>query len=119
MNSTARGGGGIQQRVGWSGGEREGARARRGQRSGSGPAATRVTDKQGRAFAGHSDGGEHERVGWRGTDKWGQQHSAPDSVVKPNRFYFKQIQICANLCPIKKVPSCAPKIKNKMWLERG
>jgi hypothetical protein len=42
-------------------------------------------------------GGERERAGWRGADKWGRQHSAPDSVFKMNQFYFKQIQICPKL----------------------
>jgi hypothetical protein len=29
-----------------------------------------------------------------GAVKWGQPHSAPDSIFKPNQIYFKRIQIC-------------------------
>jgi hypothetical protein len=30
----------------------------------------------------------------RGADRWGRQHSAPDSVFKPNQIDFKRFQIC-------------------------
>jgi hypothetical protein len=32
-------------------------------------------------------------AGRRDADKWGWQHSAPNSVFKPNQVYFKRIQI--------------------------
>jgi hypothetical protein len=53
--------------------------------------------------------GRGSEAGRRGTDKWGRQHSAPDSIFKPNQVYFK---------PIQKVLSLVRKIGSKIWMER-
>jgi hypothetical protein len=57
--------------------------------------------------------------GRRGVDRWGRQHSEPDSVFKPNQIYFERIQICPKFWLIQNVPSLALKISNKIWIERA
>jgi hypothetical protein len=52
-----------------------------------------------------------------GADRWGRQHSAPDSVFKPNQIYFKRIQICSKFWLIKQVSSLVQKIPNKIWID--
>jgi hypothetical protein len=57
-------------------------------------ARTCMTDKRGQASARpggqrRGAGGEHEQAGRRSTDKWGRQHSAPDSVFKLNQILFQ------------------------------
>jgi hypothetical protein len=56
--------------------------------------------------------------GWRGADRWGWQHSAPDSVFKLNQIYFKRIQICPKIWSIKQVLSLLQKFQIKYgWKE--
>jgi hypothetical protein len=40
---------------------------------------------------------QRDEAGRRGADMWGRQHSAPDSIFKPNQVYFQRIQICPKL----------------------
>jgi hypothetical protein len=53
------------------------------------------------------------RAGRRGADKWGQQHSAPNSVFKLNQVYFKQIQICPNFDRYKRCVTVLKKLEIK------
>jgi hypothetical protein len=50
-----------------------------------------------RQWLGAAWGSTVRRSARRGADRWGRQHSVPDSVFKPNQIYFKQIQICPKL----------------------
>jgi hypothetical protein len=90
--------------------EREGALARawaarcRVTVENSGVGATRVDVAD--RWAGALWGPGHQRLGaargstvrrLRSADRWGRQHSAPDSVFKLNQIYLKRIQICPKL----------------------